>query len=214
MPKVIGFMLSFVNPVFILLFVLKMAANIKKDCSDHLLGTLLATRIRWRVISLQQQTMKGRGQKHHHNHIIVAIITLLDSLGDSALLHSWEHRIPGQFVAQNLMRRKGQLVRNNFDGDHTLASIRTVMQGCFQQHNMYPTTTPLSCCSMFVHVMVLVYHDIPVSMVQDRGLFLKRSAWGVASQSAGAGQAVCLPDAAPREWHGLDAWLAEEGKWI
>ena len=76
------------------------------------------------------------------------------------------------------------------------------------------TTTPLSCCSMFVHVMVLVYHDIPVSMVQDRGLFLKRSAWGVASQSAGAGQAVCLPDAAPREWHGLDAWLAEEGKWI
>ena len=74
MPKVIGFMLSFVNPVFILLFVLKMAANIKKDCSDHLLGTLLATRIRWLVISLQQQTMKGRGQKHHHNHIIVAII--------------------------------------------------------------------------------------------------------------------------------------------
>ena len=40
-------------------------------------------------------------------------------------------------------------------------------------------------------------------MAQDQGLFLKRSV-GDASQSAGAGQAVCLPDAAPRGmvWRG------------
>ena len=41
-------------------------------------------------------------------------------------------------------------MQNNFYGDCILASICTVMQGSFQQHI-------ISCCSMFVHVMVLLY---------------------------------------------------------
>ena len=61
--------------------------------------------------------------------------------------------------------------------------------------------------------MVLVHNaDIPLSLAQDQRLFLKHSAVGVASQSAGAAQAVCLPDAAPREWHGwTQGWKREKG---
>ena len=66
------------------------------------------------------------------------------------LAHSWEHRLPGQFAAQNMMRRKGQLVRNNLDGDHTLPSLSTVMQGCFQRR----TCTPQPPCN---------YHVVPCS---------------------------------------------------